>query len=146
MPGLNRSIRAEFEAWKRADIGLLISLTPMEEIASRSPAFHAALCGDGVPVEHILFPILDFDVPGDRGSYLELVKSVCERLGEGEHVLVHCFGGIGRTGMTATCILLWLGVELHEARTRVQAAGGGAETASQKELIEWAHRSIGEIR
>ena len=133
-------MRNEFAAWAEAGIHLVVSLTPLEEIASRSPAFHRALIAGELVPEHLLFPILDFDVPGDRMAYLQLVTDLAGRLRSGKQVLVHCFGGVGRTGMTANAVLLNLGVSQEEARKRVQAAGAGSETPAQRELVDWISR------
>lgn len=142
IPGRHRTMAAESDRWARHGIELIVSLTPMEEMAIRSPEFHGAILAGRLSPEHMLYPILDFDVPGDRAGYLDLVTDLSDRLLRGQHMLVHCFGGVGRTGMTATAILVCLGVELEEARSRVQAAGAGAETAAQRELVAWISTRI----
>lgn len=54
--------------------------------------------------EIIHFPILDGDIPRNDKAFENLIGSLTENLKEGQHILVHCMGGIGRTGLVISCI------------------------------------------
>jgi ADP-ribosyl-[dinitrogen reductase] hydrolase len=57
-------------------------------------------------------------------------------LGERRHVLLHCMGGLGRSGMVAARLLVELGEEPRTAIQRVRAARPGAiETAAQEAYV-----------
>jgi ADP-ribosyl-[dinitrogen reductase] hydrolase len=51
----------------------------------------------------------------------------------GRNVLVHCRGGLGRSGTIAARLLIELGMEPMTAITRVRAARPGAIETSQQE-------------
>lgn len=61
-------------------------------------------------------------------------------LAQGKKVLIHCMGGLGRTGMIAARLLIELGSSPEEAITRVrQARPGSIETRSQEHYVRnWA--------
>jgi protein-tyrosine phosphatase len=51
------------------------------------------------------FPVRDFGVPAHDAAEA-LVEDVCVGLAAGEHVVLHCRGGIGRSSTVAAAILL----------------------------------------
>lgn len=48
-------------------------------------------------------PITDFDVP-DLPILVELVHQIKQYLDQGEKLNIHCFAGIGRTGLVLACL------------------------------------------
>jgi ADP-ribosyl-[dinitrogen reductase] hydrolase len=83
-------------------------------------------------------PIRDASVPGaDFEAGWALVGSRLRvLLGEGRNVLVHCMGGLGRSGMIAARLLVEFGEEPRAAIQRVRAARPGAiETAAQEAYV-----------
>ncbi|MEE9416924.1 MAG: protein-tyrosine phosphatase family protein [Acidimicrobiales bacterium] len=83
------------------------------------------------------FPIPDFGVPA-IAEFATLVDDVAALLRDGGDVIMHCSAGIGRTGTTATCVLVELGHTVDQAVDLVGTArpGAGPETAAQLRLIE----------
>jgi protein-tyrosine phosphatase len=61
--------------------------------------------------ELLRFPIQDFAVPRDPARFGQFLNDVLARLRRGEHLYVHCLGGIGRTGTLLCCLFKLLGVE-----------------------------------
>jgi len=54
----------------------------------------------------------------------------------GETVVVHCLGGLGRSGLLAACVLVRLGATVKDAMARVRAARPGAiQTRIQERYI-----------
>ena len=79
-------------------------------------------------------PIPDISVPGPRFETLWLYSGhlLRRRLARGERIVVHCRGGLGRTGMIAARLLIETGTAPHEAIARVRAARPGTiETVEQ---------------
>lgn len=65
-----------------------------------------------------------------------MVLEMGKRIRQGGTVLLHCAAGVGRTGTAAVCILLTLGLPLHEAYGLVRSAGSGPETPEQRRFVE----------
>ena len=91
-------------------------------------------------MESLWFPIEDLGVPpGERFlEFMDVARSVVERLDEGRSVVVHCRGGLGRSGMVAACLLALKGVRPVEAIRAVRRARGQAavEMPGQEEYVE----------
>jgi hypothetical protein len=77
-------------------------------------------CGELVPYDSILseearnasitatyqrFPIRDNSVPSDSEHLAEILFAIDRRIREGGAVYLHCWGGVGRTGLVVAC---WL--------------------------------------
>jgi protein-tyrosine phosphatase len=83
-------------------------------------------------------PIVAGSPPDARFNVLwaKLKASLVEDIRNGEHVLVHCRGGLGRAGTVATLLLIELGVRWADALAMVRAIRPGAvETIAQEEFI-----------
>ena len=84
-------------------------------------------------------PIQDVSVPSTSRSKRSGQMRVgrCEsQLLDGQSIVVHCRGGLGRTGMVAARLLIELGEKPVTALQRVRAARPGAvETVEQEEYV-----------
>lgn len=134
MPGRNESMADCIADLETFDIARIICLNSTEEILRKSPEYQQVIKSGKLPGEHISFPVTDFGVPGDRGLFYVLARRVTAMLRDGENILVHCAGGIGRTGMFAGCILKMLGQPLENLR----ATGSYPETDAQLQVVHLA--------
>jgi atypical dual specificity phosphatase len=137
MPGRFEPYQATLDAVRLRGITQVVCLTSLEEIAGKAPDYARALQRNGIPWDQVMFPIVDFGVPGDRAAFLGLVNSIAADLRRGVNILLHCAAGIGRTGTVASCVLVALGLTPDEAARRVDKAGSYAERPEQVELIQW---------
>lgn len=83
-------------------------------------------------------PIADFSIPSQQFEDLWLGHGteLRKRLRLGEHILIHCKGGLGRAGMIAARLLVELGWEPQAAIKKVREVRKGAiETPSQLNLV-----------
>lgn len=83
-------------------------------------------------------PIRDVDVPDKQfeNQWKALRPDIHARLSSGERILIHCRGGLGRTGLLAGRILVERGVEPETAIAMVRTARPGAiETAEQERYV-----------
>lgn len=133
MPGRLRPLLDDLADMNARQVGRIICLTPLDEIAVKSPDYAARQTDLGIPVT--VFPIGDFGVPDDGGGLKALAEQAARDLEVGKVLFVHCAAGIGRTGMVATCILVALGLGGAAAMAAIAAAGSGPETDLQRQLV-----------
>ena len=83
-------------------------------------------------------PIRDVSVPSAafETQWAESGETLRTRLLDGQSIVVHCRGGLGRTGLVAARLLIELGDKPVTALHRVRAARPGAvETVEQEEYV-----------
>ena len=59
--------------------------------------------------EILCFPVPDFGVPTDPDDFGVFLLDLLARLRRGESLFVHCYAGIGRTGVALCCLFKLLG-------------------------------------
>jgi atypical dual specificity phosphatase len=84
----------------------------------------------------VWFPVHDLHAPPLPRAE-PLLTDLMARVERGEHLLVHCAAGIGRTGTVAACLLVRMGLSVDDALAAVRAArpGAGPEAGTQLELV-----------
>lgn len=137
MPGKEEPLPSCFQALEEASMDHIICLNPMEEIQAKSPDYAEAIRLQSLPCDLIHFPIGIGGIPEDTEPLLNLARDAAEKLKNGSNFLVHCKGGVGRTGTMASCIV----AALNQPLSLVTDAGGKAETEQQQELISSLTRS-----
>lgn len=83
----------------------------------------------------IPFPIPDLLAPRDRGATRDLVERLLGPLERGDGVVVHCWGGLGRAGTIAACVLVATGVAPDRAIDVVRAARPGAVQTPEQDVF-----------
>lgn len=144
MPGRYEVFEQAWRAIVDRDIRRVICLVPMEELSDKSPHYARAIHEQRIPWQHQSFPVGDFDAPRDRDGFWILAQDVAFSLVQGETILVHCAGGIGRTGMFSICVLMALGMPVGMARAETRKVGSAPENAAQDEVVDWVAALKGE--
>lgn len=113
---------------------LLLSLVEDHELRELKIEGLVGAC-ETLGIRVLRLPIKDQGVPS-----LELAKTaVRAALGtaaRGENVVIHCMGGLGRTGLIAACALVALGVDPERAMGAVRKAREDAiENARQEDFV-----------
>ncbi|MCC6900880.1 MAG: ADP-ribosylglycohydrolase family protein [Polyangiaceae bacterium] len=81
-------------------------------------------------------PVVDGSVPASRSDFEALVRSIVEAAAAGRNVVVHCRGGLGRSGMTVAAVLRARGLEAERAIAEVRHVRPGAvETDEQARFV-----------
>jgi protein-tyrosine phosphatase len=137
MPGRFEALESVWHQLRSEAIGAIVCLTEQYEIALKSAKYAEALEAGSVPCSVVCFEIREGGVPEDREAFWTLANSVAQRLRSGDAVLVHCAGGVGRTAMFGTAVLLALGEPRPEAEGMISRAGSIVETMAQIEMLSW---------
>jgi hypothetical protein len=80
-----------------AGVGAFINLTEEHELSPYDGLLERA--------SHQRFPIRDVSVPSSRELTIAILDTIDAHLARGTGVYVHCWGGVGRTGVIIGC---WL--------------------------------------
>jgi len=59
-------------------------------------------------IHPVHYPITDGGVPESHEAVLPLLTEICGYINDGKNVVVHCLGGLGRTGLVAACVIIML--------------------------------------
>ena len=123
---------------KEHETNVLVSL--MEDHEYRGYRIPELLEQDSIGnIEILRFAIEDMGVPREAESerFQTFVQDVVRRLEEDQNVVVHCRGGLGRTGTLAACVLVALGRHAaDEAIAAVrEARKGTVQTREQEDFV-----------
>ena len=115
---------------------VLVSLLELDEARKYGLETYDAQAEDlGIDVLHHSIP--DADVPRNAATFAEFADEVMNRLLNGETVVAHCLGGLGRAGTLAACLLVQAGMTPQQGVELVRAARPGAiETPAQERFVE----------
>jgi protein-tyrosine phosphatase len=87
-------------------------------------------------IEAIQFPIADFDTPEDLTLLENHLQTVLKKADDGEHIIVHCFAGRGRTGLfLALLTRRIMGVDGKTAISYLRQFFPAVETPAQEQLV-----------
>jgi protein-tyrosine phosphatase len=137
MPGRYEEFDAAVCEIQNRKIDEVVCLATMEEISLKSPLYKNALQTKRHSWRQRMYSVPNFGAPSDKQDFLEFTRDLTRKLLSGKKLLIHCGGGIGRTGMLAVGLLMSLGVETDEARETVASAHSCPETTAQDRLLEW---------
>lgn len=107
-----RDVEVDYAVLADLDVALVVCLQEAHEGAY-------VMDGRALAARHkinrIALPIVDGGVPRRRGDLRALLRQISAHLDAGESVVVHCAGGLGRSGVVVGCWLRSQGLD--ESRT-----------------------------
>lgn len=142
-PPWARDLGLDLHAIRAWGADALVSLTEASEEADLGVADLGAACARaGLDRYHL--PIRDVSVPDDRFESLWVWagRDLRRRLRAGDMIVLHCRGGLGRSGMIAGRLLVEMGADPDAAIAAIRAARPGTiETGAQEAHVRAAQRA-----
>jgi protein tyrosine phosphatase (PTP) superfamily phosphohydrolase (DUF442 family) len=132
-----RDLALDLDAVSAWGARLVLTLVePAELVALKVPELGQEVAARGMAWCHL--PIADYGVPTPacEQQWAQEGPAVRALLRQGQDVLVHCKGGLGRAGMMAARLLVELGMPADQAVREVRRVRKGAiETPSQLDVV-----------
>jgi hypothetical protein len=136
-----------------AGIDSFLDLTEPNELEPYLPLLQERAGLRAASIHYQRLPLVDFDVPG-ASSMQTILDRIDAALAGGHRIYVHCWGGIGRTGMVVGCYLVRHGRAGSEALQQIQvlrlsasarlAASMSPETPAQVDFVlDWREHELG---
>lgn len=129
-------LAAELLSLKALKIEGVCSLLEEREIKHIGLENEASLCKHlGIDFWH--FPILDAQPPKNIAETHHLILDLVKHTKSGKKLILHCYGGIGRSGTIALAVLLHLGHDLEEMMKKATLIRGNhvPQTLSQENWL-----------
>ena len=128
------SFLKDLQIIKKQKVKIIVSLLPENE---KNKLGLDDLIWSKEEVEYIQFPINDFSVPPKKkfNELKKLISFIKENLMLSKHILIHCNGGKGRSGMIAALVLKAMKEKdtINKVRENVF---GAIETEEQETFVE----------
>ncbi|MDY7023881.1 MAG: cyclin-dependent kinase inhibitor 3 family protein [Cyanobacteriota bacterium] len=87
-------------------------------------------------IQTVWFPIRDMSIPTSMDELILLVQKILRNAKQNQTVVIHCMGGLGRTGVIAACCLVGLGCSAEDAIQIVrQTREYTIETQQQEDYV-----------
>ena len=112
--------RAKVKDFAAAGVTVFVDLTEEGEL---EPYAHLL---DGTAARHVRHPIRDIDIP-TTAEMRETLATIGDATAAGDVVYVHCWGGVGRTGTVAGCLLIERGIEPGAVLDEIRRLRAGTE-------------------
>ena len=112
------STRHRMDAFLRAGIDTFIDLTQSHERETYETVLEELGREQGLTTSYHRVSIRDHGVP-EPESMIRILDTIDETFKNGRKVYVHCWGGVGRTGMAVGCYLARHGITNEDALAQV---------------------------
>ena len=136
MPGRYEKWNELIKEVEKLNLHTIICLTSKLEIKEISPEYLRSVEEGKLGKINIIYhPVPDFGIPVKKNisDYESILMRTYQTLRAG-NILIHCAGGIGRTGTFAVILLKIIGFSFEEALKITKGAGSNPETSEQLEF------------
>jgi len=112
---------------------LIYSFLEKDDLMPTDRRYLQDVYGD-IPV--INFPIRDYGIPESMSKFNALIEKILFDIKSGKNVLIHCYGGTGRTGLVIVGIFTKIMKSSEEAYKLVSKRRKALETSEQIQFIK----------
>jgi protein-tyrosine phosphatase len=136
----------DVKALRRAGVDVVVSALTPAETEEWGLLEESHYCEDN-GLKFLSFPIEDRSIPTSLSEFDGLIDSVTDYLREGKAVVVHCWGGVGRSSVIAACALIRNGLSADSAFRVIEEARGRQvpDTAEQRQWVERYSSRFGSV-
>jgi ADP-ribosyl-[dinitrogen reductase] hydrolase len=135
----NRDLDMDMTVLKDKDCAALVTLMEAQELeAVEVPKHQLEKTTETHGMDWFFLPIKDVDIPDPAFEQAWKIagQQIISLLTNGQSIVVHCLGGLGRSGTIAARLLVELGIDPDKAIDRVRLARPGAiETRAQEHYV-----------
>jgi protein-tyrosine phosphatase len=138
------SSKKKIKALVDAGVSVFIDLTTKED---RLKPYDYLLKPYKPAIQHLNFPIPDLSIPSLENQTIDILDTIEKCIEAGRMVYLHCWGGVGRTGLIVGCWLAEHGYPGQSAIIKLQelwsecsksATRNSPETKTQEDyVIKW---------
>lgn len=108
-PSAGDLLRSQMGHLNDVGIDTVVSLLTEAEERELALSEEGAVVGE-LGMEFVSFPIQDKREPDNVPAFCALVDDLSGRIGQGQKIMVHCWAGIGRSGLLSSAVLVALGI------------------------------------
>jgi len=129
-PGARQEAEARQKVRRFLDAGItfFLDLTQEGELAPYAPLLKEEAAARQMAVEHHRAPIPDLGTP-TPDEVTRILDTIDAALEAGHRVYVHCWGGVGRTGVIVGCYLVRRGLTGLQALAEIERLRAGTPDA-----------------
>ena len=142
-PRGNDWLEDEIKGLRNLGYNLVVSFLEKSEEIDLELTEEKSLCEQN-GIEFISFPIADRSIPDDR-NFLNLVSKLYHKIILGKKAVLHCRGGIGRAGITASSILIKHGFSGDKA-FKIVSKARGLQVPDTEEQKFWVLKNEQKLR
>lgn len=136
-------LNAYIQFLKSRNINVLVSLLQYQEMVTHALINEGSEC-EAASIEFINFHIKDHDTPQFFIPFNHLIDQLVNHIASGKNIAIHCYAGIGRTGLIAASILIKMGLQVDEALIKLSQVRG-LRVPETMQQITWLHRHAEEL-
>ena len=134
-PGRTGNLAQDVAALKTTGADVVLSLMQEKEYPDLTEFAEAISLNR---LDWVRMPMAPGGVPGEVDEWPGIREGLVERILNGNMVAIHCWGGLGRTGVVAADLLMAFGFTAAEAISHVREIRPGTIESEEQEL--WMKR------
>ena len=133
-------LNEQVATWRDAGVEVVASLLELREADDYGVAKESTIC-ETFGIEFLSFPIPDHGIPRSEQDAALLIDRIHASLIADKAVAIHCYAGIGRTGIIAACVLNQIGIPVSDVFDLLHVSRGCVMPESYEQR-EWVKRFI----